>query len=610
MRGLDQVALTVGVDPEYLRLLQQRETGGTADPHAAVSDAGALGALQVMPLTGKAMADKYNLDFSTPEGRVEAGARYYKELLDEFEDPAVAAAAYHSGPTKVRKIVNSGGNLATDLGPVGRDYYKWFNERAPKAEKEVTMPQYREGQTATNPQTGEKFAFQGGAWVPQSEPPADSAMPTNLSELLGLPEEPQVPAQPHPYSSMIGKQNYDEPSLETILETAPALGGAGGALLGGPVGAGIGGVAGEGVRQGGREALDLEAAPGIVANALGLEPGSWGSRGVDLATEGAAALGGEKAMAYALSKVPGLKTAARRMFAGILDRSGSEKALRNLEGRIAPIEDVLPVGGRGKIEKIATKVTDAEAPLTKKLETLYGDQPSSYVPAYDELSEKGAKLVKVPIHERPVIGDFGEELGTETVQPFIKDKPLHKALRKEADRLKDAQQKAVSFAEFGDDAIPGRPPVTRKDVRELRMQAGQDADAAGAYKTGATRKMTARAEAQRAEQAALSNVLHGERFGAGAEGKAVDEIWSSWKTVADKAVGTDPGMFPVRWILGRIIPGNLGASAGFMATKPAFWASISSKTMNRMAKLIEAGSDVEAEHLLRSIIRDYEEKEE
>ena len=135
----------------------------------------------------------------------------------------------------------------------------------------------------------------------------------------------------------------------------------------------------------------------------------------------------------------------------------------------------------------------------------------------------------------------------------------------------------------------------------------------GAYKTGATKQVKKQAKALESEQAALSNVLHkatGSVPGKAGRGETVDKLWSGWKTIAEKSVGTDPGMFPIRWILGRIIPGNLGASAGFLATKPAFWASISSKTMNRMAKLIEAGSDVEAEHLLRSIIRDYEEKEE
>lgn len=43
------------------------------------------------------------------------------------------------------------------------------------------MAQYQEGQTATNPQTGEKVVFRGGAWQPASQPSAPTFIPGTVS---------------------------------------------------------------------------------------------------------------------------------------------------------------------------------------------------------------------------------------------------------------------------------------------------------------------------------------------------------------------------------------------------------------------------------------------
>lgn len=127
----DSLSRKVGLDPYYTKLLLERESGHLS-PSAqttALSSAGAMGPMQVMPETGAAMAKKYGIDFNTPSGQMEAGIRYYKELHDRFGDPATAAAAYHSGPTRVAEIVGRKGDLSTELGPVGRDYYKWFKNQ-------------------------------------------------------------------------------------------------------------------------------------------------------------------------------------------------------------------------------------------------------------------------------------------------------------------------------------------------------------------------------------------------------------------------------------------------------------------------------------------------
>jgi soluble lytic murein transglycosylase-like protein len=65
----------------------------------AESSAGARGLLQLMPGTGAMLA----LDINTPTSNVLAGARYLRQMLDEFGSNDLALAAYNAGPTAVAK---------------------------------------------------------------------------------------------------------------------------------------------------------------------------------------------------------------------------------------------------------------------------------------------------------------------------------------------------------------------------------------------------------------------------------------------------------------------------------------------------------------------------
>ena len=63
----------------------------------ARSAADARGLLQVLPSTGAFL----QLDVDRPETNVLAGARYLRLLLDRFQSPDLALAAYNAGPTAV-----------------------------------------------------------------------------------------------------------------------------------------------------------------------------------------------------------------------------------------------------------------------------------------------------------------------------------------------------------------------------------------------------------------------------------------------------------------------------------------------------------------------------
>lgn len=76
----------------------------------ATSSAGAHGLLQLMPGTATMLA----LDIDTPTSNVLAGARYLRQLLNEFGSHDLALAAYNAGPTAVARAggAPSGGVLS------------------------------------------------------------------------------------------------------------------------------------------------------------------------------------------------------------------------------------------------------------------------------------------------------------------------------------------------------------------------------------------------------------------------------------------------------------------------------------------------------------------
>ena len=86
-----------GLDPAQVRALIGIESSGNPN---AVSPKGAMGMMQLMPGTARELGVTDPMD---PEQNVMAGARYFRNQLDEFGDPALAAAAYNAGPGAVRK---------------------------------------------------------------------------------------------------------------------------------------------------------------------------------------------------------------------------------------------------------------------------------------------------------------------------------------------------------------------------------------------------------------------------------------------------------------------------------------------------------------------------
>ena len=90
-------AAAYDLDPELLHVVVEAESGYRAD---AVSSAGAIGLMQILPETGAIYGVT---DLFDPTVNLDTGARHLRRLLDEFRgDLRFALAAYHAGSGSVR----------------------------------------------------------------------------------------------------------------------------------------------------------------------------------------------------------------------------------------------------------------------------------------------------------------------------------------------------------------------------------------------------------------------------------------------------------------------------------------------------------------------------
>jgi len=85
-----------GVSERLVKAVVQAESGGNP---RAVSPAGAVGLMQLMPGTAKTLGvDPYN-----PEQNVDGGIRYLKDMARQFGSLDDVLAAYNAGPGAVQR---------------------------------------------------------------------------------------------------------------------------------------------------------------------------------------------------------------------------------------------------------------------------------------------------------------------------------------------------------------------------------------------------------------------------------------------------------------------------------------------------------------------------
>jgi len=94
---INQSAHKYGVDPKLVSAVAQTESNYTPN---AVSDAGAVGVMQLMPDTASSLGVTNIYD---PRDNIEGGVKYIKQLLNTFDgDVSKAVAAYNAGPQAVK----------------------------------------------------------------------------------------------------------------------------------------------------------------------------------------------------------------------------------------------------------------------------------------------------------------------------------------------------------------------------------------------------------------------------------------------------------------------------------------------------------------------------
>jgi hypothetical protein len=144
---------SVGMEPKQLpasevfdRMLQVESGKQQFDKQGNVitSSAGALGIAQVMPGTAPEAAKLAGLPYdpqrlrSDPAYNEALGRAYFEDMLRQFEDPVIAAAAYNAGPGAVRRALNaareSGESFANFLPEETQNYIlKIFGRPASRA---------------------------------------------------------------------------------------------------------------------------------------------------------------------------------------------------------------------------------------------------------------------------------------------------------------------------------------------------------------------------------------------------------------------------------------------------------------------------------------------
>ncbi len=97
-RLVNEQASEVGLDQNLIKAVIKAESGFNPN---AVSKAGAVGLMQLMPETGRQMGVEH---LTNPAENIQGGSRYLKSLLDKYQDVPRALAAYNAGPGAVDRF--------------------------------------------------------------------------------------------------------------------------------------------------------------------------------------------------------------------------------------------------------------------------------------------------------------------------------------------------------------------------------------------------------------------------------------------------------------------------------------------------------------------------
>ena len=102
-----------GIPEHWIRAVMRAESAGNA---RAVSSAGAMGLMQVMPDTwaGLRMRHRLGRDPYDPRDNILAGTAYLREMFDRYGNVAAMLAAYNAGPGRYDEYLATGRRLPAE----------------------------------------------------------------------------------------------------------------------------------------------------------------------------------------------------------------------------------------------------------------------------------------------------------------------------------------------------------------------------------------------------------------------------------------------------------------------------------------------------------------
>lgn len=115
-RAILDAASEYSVDPSLVMAVIHVESRYDA---FAVSQVGALGLMQILPSTGRELAERIGIEWNGPAtlfdpvANVTLGVAYLRELKDRFGDTGAALAAYNWGPGRIRQRLREGEPMPT-----------------------------------------------------------------------------------------------------------------------------------------------------------------------------------------------------------------------------------------------------------------------------------------------------------------------------------------------------------------------------------------------------------------------------------------------------------------------------------------------------------------
>ena len=102
-----------GIPEHWIVAVLRAESAGDV---RAISSAGAMGLMQVMPVTWAELRDRYGLgrDPYDPRDNILAGTAYLREMFDRYGNVAAMLAAYNAGPGRYDEYLATGRTLPAE----------------------------------------------------------------------------------------------------------------------------------------------------------------------------------------------------------------------------------------------------------------------------------------------------------------------------------------------------------------------------------------------------------------------------------------------------------------------------------------------------------------